>query len=399
MRPRMKGPRSLMRTITLRPFRRLVTRTFVPNLKLLWAAVMAFGFMRSPDAVLFPGRLYQDAPPHCFAAWPWLTGKAKLAPITRHANTIILNITKASVFFQHCLKAHDGDIKRKLKNQTNKMLHIMTDLQNWIGKSETATALIDERQAELMAATFDQPIPTIGDTLPPCWHWAWFNHARPHSELGRDGHPKRGENSILPPITLPRRMWAGGKIEFLQPLKVGTKITKKSTIEKIAEKNGSTGKLCIVTVLHELFDGGTLCIREKQNLVFREDPQPDAPKASPPEAPKDASVSRTITPDPVTMFRYSALTFNGHRIHYDIDYARDIEGYDGLVFHAPLTATLLISLAAEIKGKPVSSFEYRATSPLFGHEAFTIHAKQDANAITVWAQTPSGGQAMIGEAS
>ncbi len=278
------------------------------------------------------------------------------------------------------------------------MLQTMTELQNWIGKSETRVALIDVRQAEMMSATFDKPILKSGDHLPACWHWAWFNDAKPHSELGRDGHPKRGGNGLLPPIQLPRRMWAGGRLEFIKPILIGREITKRSTIQKIAEKNGSTGSLCIVTVLHELLDGDDLCISEQQNLVFREDPKPNSVKATPPTPPEAATTSREISPDPVTMFRYSALTFNGHRIHYDVDYARDVEGYDGLVFHAPLTATLLLGLAKEIAGKKITNFKYRATSPLFGHEKFTIHSKHEGDDIIVWAQTPAGGQAMIGEA-
>ena len=278
------------------------------------------------------------------------------------------------------------------------MLQTMTDLQNWLGKSETKAALIDTPQVEMMSATFDTATLNNGDQLPVCWHWAWFNDAKPHSELGRDGHPKRGGNALLPPIPLPRRMWAGGEIKFLNSIIIGKEITKISTIEKIVEKNGSTGQLCIVTVLHELFDGETLCISEWQNLVFREDPKPDAPKAILIAPPRNAELSRTIKPDTVTMFRYSALTFNGHRIHYDVDYARDVEGYEGLVFHAPLTATLLLGLANEMADKLISQFNYRATAPLFGHQNFSIHGKKENGKIIVWAQTPQGGQAMIGEA-
>ena len=278
------------------------------------------------------------------------------------------------------------------------MLQTMTNFQNWLGKSEIKTTVIDTRQAELLAATFDTDTPKKDDALPACWHWAWFNDAKPHSELGRDGHPKRGGNALLPPITLPRRMWAGGEIKFLNPIIIGKEITKTSTIENIAEKNGSTGQLCIVTVLHELFDGKTLCISEQQNLVFREDPNSNKSKVILIAPPKNAELSRIIKPDPVTMFRYSALTFNGHRIHYDVDYARDIEGYEGLVFHAPLTATLLLGLANEMADKPISHFNYRATAPLFGHQDFSIHGKKDGDKITLWAQTPLGGQAMIGEA-
>ena len=277
------------------------------------------------------------------------------------------------------------------------MLQTMTDFKDWLGRSETKTAVINARQAELMAATFDMDIPKEGMPLPACWHWAWFNDAKPHSELGRDGHPKRGGNALLPPITLPRRMWAGGNIEFLKPIIVGKEITKKSTIEKIAEKSGTTGALCIVAILHELSDGNELCIKEQQNLVFREDPKSTSLKNTPPTPPEGAQLSKEITPDPVTMFRYSALTFNGHRIHYDVDYARDVEGYDGLVFHAPLTATLLLGLAKKIAGTEIPNFKYRATAPLFGHQAFSIHGKKEDGKIIVWAKTPDGNQAMIGE--
>ena len=207
----------------------------------------------------------------------------------------------------------------------------MTELHEWLGKTETKTALIDERQAELMAATLDVAIPKSGNPLPACWHWSWFNTAKPHSELGRDGHPKRGTNDLLPPTRLPRRMWGGGNLEFLEPIYVGKVITKKSTIEKISEKSGNTGPLCIITILHEIFDEKVLCIKERQNLIFREDPTPNARQGLAPQPPQNGVISRQVTPDPVTMFRYSALTFNGHRIHYDVDYARDIEGYDGLV--------------------------------------------------------------------
>jgi len=267
----------------------------------------------------------------------------------------------------------------------------------WIGKSQSLVSDIDQRQVDLLSVTLDRPSLKAGEVLPHCWHWSWFNEAKPASELGRDGHSKRG--GFLPPIELPRRMWAGGSLEFLSPIKIGKKITKRTTIETVAEKNGSTGKLCILTLHHELFDGETLCINEKQNLVYREDPKPNSKPASLIEPPSNAEISRTITPDPVLMFRYSALTFNGHRIHYDVDYARDVEGYPGLVFHAPLTATLLCGLAKELAdGTPLKSFNYRATAPLFGHEPFTIHGRKHADGITVWAQTPNGGQAMIGEA-
>lgn len=272
----------------------------------------------------------------------------------------------------------------------------VSELNDWLGKSQTREAIIDARQAELLAVTLDQEVPQAGEPLPACWQWAWFNDCVRADGLGRDGHPKRG--GFLPPVELPRRMWAGGSIEMLAPLRVGETVKKVSTIDAIKERDGNSGKLCIVTVGHDYFEGGKLCVREKQNLVYREDPKPDAPLLEAPLSPVDAEVRREVTPDPVLMFRYSALTFNGHRIHYDVDYARDVEGYRDLVFHAPLTATMLCQLAGEIAGKPISKFEYRATSPLFCNETFTLCGKQDGNGVLVWAETPDGGQAMLANA-
>ncbi len=273
----------------------------------------------------------------------------------------------------------------------------MTQLEDWIGKSQTREEVINARQAELLAVTMGIPAPANGDTLPECWHWAWFNDALPAAELGRDGHPKRG--GFLPPVPLPRRMWAGGKLNFVSPIIVGKEIKKISTIKEIKHRTGNSGELCIVSIGHQLFDGETLCIDEVQNLVFREDPSPDAPAPAPIKPPAGAEQSIDLHPDPVMMFRYSALTFNGHRIHYDVDYARDVEGYPDLVFHAPLTATALCNLASGIQpGKPIREFEYRATAPLFCNASVKLNAKQENNHITVWAETPSGGQAMIGSA-
>ena len=265
---------------------------------------------------------------------------------------------------------------------------------DWIGKSQSQTGEIDAKQTELLAITLDCPIPDKGARLPPCWHWAWFNEAKRKGELGRDGHPKRG--GFMPPIVLPRRMWAGGSFEFFNPLIVGSTVTKTSTIKDIVEKEGRSGKLCILTIQHDWMENENLCIREEQKLVYREDPEPDAPALEPPEPPQNPELTREIMPDPVTMFRYSALTFNGHRIHYDADYARNVEGYPDIVFHAPLTATHLCNLAQTLaKGKPLKQFSYRATSPLFANETFTVNGKHTGdNELTLWATTPQGKQAM-----
>ena len=276
-------------------------------------------------------------------------------------------------------------------------LQTVTDLKSWIGKEQIHTATIDHRVAELMAVTLGVPVPENGSDLPGLWHWCWYNDAFPASELGRDGHPKRG--GFLPPVSLPRRMWAGGNLEFAAPIKVGTEHTKRSVIKNIEEKTGRSGPLCIVTIEHQVMRGDMVCVHEEQNLVYREDPKKDAPAPNSPSPPENPDLSRTFTPDPVLMFRYSALTFNGHRIHYDVDYARNVEGYRDLVFHAPLTATLLLQLATELNnGIPVRKYAYRATTPLFCNEEFRLCGRRDGEKLLVWAETPDGFQAMIGEA-
>ncbi|MEM9277624.1 MAG: MaoC family dehydratase N-terminal domain-containing protein [Pseudomonadota bacterium] len=276
-------------------------------------------------------------------------------------------------------------------------MQTVTDIKSWIGKEQVRTGIIDHRQAELMAVTLGCDVPEPGSALPSLWHWLWFNDALTASKLGRDGHPQKG--GFIPPVALPRRMWAGGKVEFVSPVMIGTECTKRSVVKDINEKSGRSGALCIVTIEHQILCGSRLCIREEQNLVYREDPKPDAPKGAAPIPPENPAVTRTIIPDPVLMFRYSALTFNGHRVHYDADYAREVEGYKGLVFHAPLTATMLMQLAEEIAdGRPVRNYSYRATSPLFCNDEIRFCGREEDGRLVVWAQTPQGGQAMIGEA-
>lgn len=270
----------------------------------------------------------------------------------------------------------------------------MTLLEDAIGNSQSRTEVIGKRQAELLAVTLGKKVPGEGDALPSCWHWAWFNDALPAAQLGRDGHPKRG--GFIPDIPLPRRMWAGGELEFLAPLKIGLETQKRSTIEAIKTRKGGSGELYIVTIGHQLSQGDVLCVNEKQNLVFREDPAPGAPKPDPIVPPQAPDLSEEMLADPVLMFRYSALTFNGHRIHYDVDYARDVEGYPDLVFHAPLTATSLCDIATRLMNEaPVRSFSYRATAPLFCNSPIKLSAKKNGAGVTAWAETPEGHQAMI----
>ena len=268
-------------------------------------------------------------------------------------------------------------------------------LRQWIGKTQSATDTLQVEPARLMQATLDRdPTLNAGDPLPPVWHWLYFLSGAPMSKLGRDGHAALGE--FLPPVALPRRMWAGGRLEFSKPVELGETINKSSAIQDIALKHGKSGALAFVTVRHT-FTGpeGDERFTEEHDIVYREDPKPDAPKPAPVQAPTTSQYSETVTPSTVQLFRYSALTFNSHRIHYDRDYCIDIEGYPGLIFHGPLTATLLADLAVRRNGnKPLKSFSFRAVAPLFDNAPFTIHHDGEG---TTWAETPDGGLAMKAE--
>lgn len=270
-----------------------------------------------------------------------------------------------------------------------------TILSQWIGKSETTTDTLHAHQARLMQLTLDrEPSLQEGDLLPPVWHWAYFLSGAPMSKLGRDGHPARGE--FLPPVALPRRMWAGGRLTFDQPVYLGETVTKASTIKDVVLKQGKSGTLVFVTVRHEYFGpDNDLRFTEEHDIVYRDDPSPDAPKPTLVTPPQHSAYNEEIVPSTVQLFRYSALTFNGHRIHYDRDYCKDVEGYPGLIFHGPLSATILADLAVrrsgDDAGKSLKGFSFRAVAPLFDTAPFTIHHDGDS---TVWAQTPDGGLAM-----
>lgn len=270
-------------------------------------------------------------------------------------------------------------------------------LEQWIGRQETTSDVIALSHIRRLHDTLDlEGTLHEGDPLPPLWHFTTHLTSVPISKVGRDGHPQRG--GFLPPVALPRRMWAGGRFTFSRDFHIGDEVTKTSTIDKVAMKTGRTGSLCFVTVRHELAVDGELCVVEEQDLVYREDPAPGSPRPEPKPAPTDAESSATITPTEVMLFRYSALTFNGHRIHYDREYAREVEGYEGLVFHGPLTATLLAGLAVETLGA-LGSFSFRALRPLFDTAPFTISAVHDGEGARLWAATPAGGLAMEASAS
>lgn len=267
-------------------------------------------------------------------------------------------------------------------------------LRQWIGREESLDDTLPLGPANLMEMTLDrQPVLGAGDVLPPLWHWLYFLRSAPLSALGRDGHPAKG--GFLPPVVLPRRMWAGGRFGFSGDLHIGAQVNKRSVIKDVALKTGRSGALCFVTVRHEVGSDDRLAFWEEHDIVYREDPAPDAKPRLTPEIGNDWTTRETITPSEVMLFRYSALTFNGHRIHYDRDYARDVEGHAGLVVHGPLIATMLLDLAQRMHGgaRP-KTFEFRAASPLFDTAPFTLNARQEESAVALAAATPQGRLAM-----
>ena len=268
------------------------------------------------------------------------------------------------------------------------------DLTDWTGRSETATDLLRPFPADALAATLDrdETYPE-GAALPDLWHWLYFLPLHRLSESGRDGHAAKG--GFLPPVPLPRRMWAGSRFRFLRPLTIGAEATKTSTIARVEPKQGRSGPLCFVTVSHDFRQDGQHCIAEEHDIVYREDPAPGAPAPVAQPAPEGSDFSRTIHPDPVLLFRYSALTFNGHRIHYDQPYATGVEGYPGLVVHGPLLATLLLDLLRRQTDAPVAEFSFRALTTITDTDDFSIHgARRDDGSIRLWARRADGALAM-----
>ncbi len=270
-------------------------------------------------------------------------------------------------------------------------------LVGWVGNSARLDDNFDAGTARRMAETLDlDTLPDTTDSLPALWHWLYFIDSAPESGLGADGHPARG--GFLPPVALPRRMWAGGQLAFDGPLMVGEAGSKESTVVDVTLKTGSTGRLCFVKVRHEIEGAGGGRIVEHQDIVYRDDPKPGGPRPPSKPPPSGAEWTRKINPDPVLLFRYSALTFNGHRIHYDRPYATETEGYGGLVIHGPLTATLLAGLATEHGSGVLSSFSFRGVAPLLDSAPFRICGKPTDDGIDLWAETPEGALAMSAQA-
>ena len=271
-------------------------------------------------------------------------------------------------------------------------------LRSWIGKQETLHDHVTSFPVAALAATLDRddPPPAAGDPLPPLWHWLYFLPTARQSLLGPDGHPARG--GFLPPVPLPRRMWAGGRFTFHQPLRVDEPITRLSTVQDVTVKQGRNGALCFVLVRHEVSGGSGLALVEEHDIVYRDLPRPGDPPATPAPVRTDDVWRREIQPTESLLFRYSALTFNSHRIHYDRRYVTETEGYPGLIVHGPLIATLLIDLLRRNTDRPVTTFRFRAVSPLFDIAPFSVHGVPDENGAALWARNPTGHLAMQAEA-
>ena len=274
-------------------------------------------------------------------------------------------------------------------------------LKQWIGRTESGCDLLHAGHANALAATLDRDHQFAdGDALPPLWHWVYFWSTTPASGVGADGHAKRG--GFLPPVPLPRRMWAGGRLQFVAPLSVGAVAGKASKIVDVSMKEGASGPLAFVTVEHRVSTGTTDCIIEEHDIVYRDHAPAGVPAPRGKPAPADAQWTRRIDPDPVLLFRYSALTFNGHRIHYDRSYVTGVEGYPGLIVHGPLIATLLMDLLQrELPQRAVKTFSFRAVSPLFDIDSFSVNGKlaADGRSAQLWAANARGELAMQAEAT
>lgn len=264
-------------------------------------------------------------------------------------------------------------------------------LDDWLFKEVVVKDDITAFPLKAMAATLDRE--ESGTAVPPLWHWLYFLEAAPLSQVGPDGHPERG--GFLPPVPLQRRMWAGGRLTFHAPLKVGERATRTSTIANIEDKTGRSGRLVFVTVQHTIEADGELKLEEEHDIVYRDAPEAGARPPQAARAPDGETWSRTIDADAVLLFRYSALTFNGHRIHYDYPYVTEVEGYPGLIVHGPLIATLLVDLVRRElpdADTALQSFAFKALRPAFAGQPLTVCGKLavDGKTIELWAKDHEG---------
>ena len=274
-------------------------------------------------------------------------------------------------------------------------------LSSWVGRSADATDIITPRLVDEYLATFAPNIPAKEGEAPLGIHWCLSPAIAPIGSLGEDGHPARG--GFLPPVPLPRRMWAGGDLETLGGLRVGDHVARRSVIEDVTLKSGRSGPLCFVAVRHEYRTDRGLAVRERHAIVYRGAATGAATGAAQ-VAPgideaRAADLSWTVAADPVLLFRYSAMTFNGHRIHYDLPYVTGVEGYDGLVVHGPIQATLLLNMAARLDGAPPRRFSYRGQAPLIAGRPFRVAGARTAEGgSSCWTERADGAVCMKAQA-
>lgn len=266
-------------------------------------------------------------------------------------------------------------------------------LQHWVGKTaESHDTLVLEQAMRMAALLDDESHPSEGDELPHLWHWAYFApHAR-QSHIDVDGHPVRG--GFLPPVPLPRRMWAGSRVRFVAPLRIGQAVSRSSEILSVEPKAGKQGNLVFVTVRHTTSTQDGLAIDEEQDIVYRESASTAMP--APGQEARESEWSESLTPDAVMLFRYSAITYNAHRIHYDLPYTKEVESYPGLVVQGPMTATLLLRAFMRNTGKRPETFRFRGQSPLFADHPVRLCGRvaADTGAYDLWAEGPGGYTAM-----
>ena len=261
------------------------------------------------------------------------------------------------------------------------------DLQSWVGRKEQTREHISSTLVKRIGDTLGESEIADGEDLPLLWHWAFFQDAVPNTALGADGHPARG--GFLPPADNRNRMWAGSRLEFIKPFKVGAYAARFSSIKSVAEKHGRTGSLLFVTVKHEYTQSGEIVLREEQDIVYRE---PSPPKLGGTDPMPEPQWDELVQPTPIMLFRYSAVTFNGHRIHYDWPYVTETEGYPGLVTQGPLIATL--NLRAFQRANPharVTRYSFRGVRPLVCPDSFSVTGRVTENGkAQVWAGNEAG---------
>ena len=286
------------------------------------------------------------------------------------------------------------------RGKTSAVAPDQDQLRAWIGRTEAAADWLEPERCRALQATLDSNGPQLqeGDPLPALWHWLYFRTLAPRSTLGRDGHPALG--GFLPPVGEARRMWAGSRVRFLAPLRIGDEVRRISTVSDVFIKHGQSGRLVFVTVQHEISNADGTALVDQQDIVYRQPDLRPAPTDGGRKAPGTALCTKSFETDSTLLFRYSALTFNGHRIHYDREYATRVEGYPGLVVHGPLLATLMVELAGRAwPDRRIMEFRFRGQRPIFDARPFTVCADpQDANTLSLWVADANGLLSMRGSA-